>query len=113
MRSILQTDQDHEIDVLGVQKRYKEERNKRLRTEGNSQFVDISNSDQFQHMQDDPWVDASKIKDARTMFPHNRCEVLVLGASWGGLCYAVRMVQAGIRPEDIRIIDMAGGFGGT
>lgn len=36
-----------------------------------------------------------------------------LGAGFDGLLYAVRMVQAGIRPENIRIVDTAGGFGGT
>jgi cation diffusion facilitator CzcD-associated flavoprotein CzcO len=102
-----------EIDHLKVQKRYEEERDKRLRTDGDAQFVDISLSDKFQYFQNDPWVDASMIKDAQTMFPNNRCQILILGAGWGGLCYAVRMVQAGIRPEDIRIIDIAGGFGGT
>ncbi len=101
------------VDALQVEKHYGEERAKRLRDDGNDQFVDISLSDKFQHFQDDPWVDTAAIKDARTMFPDNRCQVLILGAGWGGLLYAVRMVEAGIRPEDLRIIDTAGGFGGT
>lgn len=116
MPSATQVDQDKQINVteaLKVQKRYEEERDKRLRSEGNSQFVDISLSDQFRYMQEDLWVDPATVKDARTMFPNNRCQVLVLGAGWGGLCYAVRMIQAGIRPENLRIVDMAGGFGGT
>ncbi|MCJ1331969.1 hypothetical protein MMC10_008661 [Thelotrema lepadinum] len=102
-----------EVDVLQVQKRYGEERAKRLRDEGNEQFVDISLRDKFQHFQEDPWVDPTTIKNARTMFPNNCCHVLILGAGFGGLLYAVRMVEAGIPPEDIRIVDSAGGFGGT
>lgn len=47
------------------------------------------------------------------MFPENRYQVLALGAGFGGLLHAVRMVQAGIRPENIRIVDTAGVFGGT
>jgi cation diffusion facilitator CzcD-associated flavoprotein CzcO len=47
------------------------------------------------------------------MFPNNRCQMLILGAGFGGLLYSVRMIEAGFRPEDIRIVDSAGGFGGT
>ncbi|KAF2250183.1 FAD/NAD(P)-binding domain-containing protein [Trematosphaeria pertusa] len=101
------------VDALQVGKRYGEERAKRLRDDGNDQFIDISLSDKFQSFLEDPWVDRAAVKDARSMFPSNRCQMLILGAGWGGLLYAVRMIEAGIRPEDIRIIDTAGGFGGT
>ena len=47
------------------------------------------------------------------MFPNDRCQILIIGAGLGGLQYAVRMVEAGVRPEDLRIVDPAGGFGGT
>ncbi|KAF4633957.1 hypothetical protein G7Y89_g4155 [Cudoniella acicularis] len=100
-------------DALQVEKRYGEERAKRLRDDGVEQFVDISLSDKFRHFEEDPWVDPAAVKDTRTMFPHNRCQMLILGGGFGGLLYAVRMIQAGIRPEDIRIVDPAGGFGGT
>jgi len=102
-----------EKDALSVQERYKEERSKRLKDEGNDQFIDISLSEKFQHFDNDPWVDNSSVKDAQKMFPDNRCELLILGAGFGGLLYAIRMVEAGISPENIRIIDTAGGFGGT
>ena len=101
------------VDALQVEKRYGEERAKRLRADANDQFIEISLSDKFRHFQEDPWVDRATVKDIGSMFPDNRCELLVLGGGWGGLLYAVRMVEAGIRPEDIRIIDTAGGFGGT
>jgi len=39
--------------------------------------------------------------------------MLILEAGFGGLLYAVRMIEAGVRPEDIRIVDSAGGFSGT
>jgi len=100
------------IEATEVEKRYGEEREKRLRDEGMAQFVDISLSEKYSHMQQDPWVDNAVIKDVKTMFPENRCQMLVLGAGWGGLLYAVRMIQAGIQPENIRIVDPAGGFGG-
>ena len=101
------------VDALQVEQRYGEERAKRLRDEGMGQFEDIPTSEKLQHFQEDPWVDQTGVKDAQAMFPNNHCEVLIVGAGWGGLLYAVRMIQAGVRPEDLRIIDPAGGFGGT
>ena len=101
------------VDTLQVEKRYGEERAKRLRDDTNDQFVEVHLSDKFKHFQEDPWVDSTAVKDIQVMFPENRCQMLILGAGWGGLLYAVQMVEAGIRPEDIRIIDTAGGFGGT
>lgn len=96
-----------------VQKRYEQERDKRLRDDGTAQYIDIFRSEKFRNMQEDLWVDASTIQDARTMFPKNRCPILILGAGLGGLLYAVRMIQKGVSPKDIRMVDIAGGFGGT
>jgi cation diffusion facilitator CzcD-associated flavoprotein CzcO len=101
------------VDALQIEKRYGEERAKRLRDDGDSQFVDISLSEKFHSFIEDPWVDAAAAKDAKTMFPGNRCQLLILGAGWGGLLYAIRMIQSGVLPQDIRIVDSAGGFGGT
>ena len=101
------------VDELQLEKRYGEERAKRLRDDGSSQYVDISISEKFASFLEDPWVDGANIKHAETMFPDNRCQLLILGAGWGGLLYAIRMVQAGLRPQDIRIVDSASGFGGT
>ncbi|KAF1970487.1 FAD/NAD(P)-binding domain-containing protein [Bimuria novae-zelandiae CBS 107.79] len=101
------------VDALQVQKRYGEERAKRLRDEGYSQFVDISLNEKFKSFIDDPCVDESVVKDAKAMFPDNRCQFLILGGGFGGLLYAIHMIKAGTRSEDIRIVDSAGGFGGT
>ncbi|CZR60107.1 related to monooxigenase [Phialocephala subalpina] len=108
--------QDEGVDgvyALQVEKRYGEERAKRLRPEGNEQYVDTSLSDKFRHFQEDPWAGTTAVKDVKSMFPDNRCQMLILGGGFGGLLYAVRMIEAGVRPEDLRIIDTAGGFGGT
>jgi cation diffusion facilitator CzcD-associated flavoprotein CzcO len=101
------------VDALQVEKRYGEERAKRLRDEGVEQFVDISLSEKFGKFGEDPWADETTVKDIMTQFPHNRTQVLILGGGFGGLLYAVRMIEAGIQPEDIRIVESGGGFGGT
>ncbi|KAJ6006028.1 hypothetical protein N7451_003972 [Penicillium sp. IBT 35674x] len=94
--------------------RYEEERKKRLREDGNAQFIEVSEFPQYEHFADDPWVDPTAVQPPlQEKFPDNRSEMLIIGAGWGGIQYAVRMVEAGILAEDIRIIDPAGGFGGT
>lgn len=40
-------------------------------------------------------------------------EVCIVGTGYGGLCAGARLVEAGIAPSDIRMIDKAGDVGGT
>ncbi|KAJ6154966.1 hypothetical protein N7485_013335 [Penicillium canescens] len=101
------------INMAEVKERYEQERQKRLRDDGNAQYIEIANSDDYGRFAEDPWVDPASIEPIEGKFPNDRIEMLIIGAGWGGLQYAVRMVEAGFRPEDIRIIDPAGGFGGT
>lgn len=101
------------VDEIQVEKRYGEERAKRLREDGPAQWIDISLDENFKRFQDDPWVDPDAVNDVKSMFPDGSCQLLIIGAGFGGLMYAVRMVQAGVHPEYIRIVDPAGGFGGT
>jgi hypothetical protein len=101
------------LDALQLQNRYASERAKRLRDDGNDQYHDMSLSSKFDSLIKDPWIEPASIKDAASMFPQNRCHMLILGAGLGGLLYAVRMIQAGVDAKDIRIVDTAGGFGGT
>ncbi|PSN69315.1 flavin-binding monooxygenase-like family protein [Corynespora cassiicola Philippines] len=102
-----------EVDALQVEKRYSEERAKRLRDDGIEQYVDVAFSEKFKSFLDDPFVDPAAAKDAKSSFPDNRGYFVILGAGWGGLMYAVRLVQSGVEPKDIRIVDPATGFGGT
>lgn len=99
---------------LTVQQKYIEERDKRRRPEGPTQFVRLSESERFKHLDDDPWVDHAAL-NAQEPILRNGDDVkfLVLGAGFGGLLFAVRLVQAGFSASDIRLVDDAGGFGGT
>ena len=103
------------VDASEAQKRYGEERAKRLRADAATQFIEASLSEKYKHFQKDPWIEeAARAKDVKTMFPDNRCEMLIVGAGFGGIQYATSMIeQAGISPKNLRIIDTAGGFGGT
>lgn len=97
-----------------IQQKYSEERGKRLRPEGTAQYIDLSRSDKFEHFQDDPWTDPNAPETGVPVLRDgSRCKFLILGAGFGGLVFAVRLMQAGFNVDDIRFVDSAGGFGGT
>ncbi|KAJ7802488.1 hypothetical protein B0H14DRAFT_3113609 [Mycena olivaceomarginata] len=79
---------------------YIEERNKRARANGLSQFVRLADSTQFNHLQDDPWVDHAADGDD--------IKFLVLGAGYGGLLFAVHLIEAGFSAADIRMAGWRG-----
>ncbi|MBN8848860.1 MAG: NAD(P)-binding protein, partial [Sphingomonas sp.] len=93
------------FDPEALRARYREERDKRLRTDANEQYVEMKGK--FAHYLDDPYIDA----------PINRAplsddkEVVVIGGGFGGLLAGARLRDAGI--DDIRIIEKGGEFGGT
>jgi hypothetical protein len=100
--------------AAAAMQKYIEERTKRLRSDGTSQYIDLSRSDKFKHFQDDPWVDPNAPEvGVPALTDGSSCKFLILGAGYGGLVFAIRLIQAGISVNDIRIVDSAGGFGGT
>ncbi|KAJ5752251.1 hypothetical protein N7520_009168 [Penicillium odoratum] len=103
----------NQTEIAQMKHRYEEERKKRLCDAGNAQFIEIAKSPQYRHFANDPWVDLATIEPLQIKFPEKRSEILIIGAGWGGIQNAVRMIQSGIPAEEIRIIDPAGGFGGT
>ncbi|KAK3081433.1 hypothetical protein LTS18_006706 [Coniosporium uncinatum] len=110
------TEQGGADHAAKIQQRYTEERDKRLnhRPQGTAQFIDLATSDKFRHFQDDIWADHEAL-DAQppALRDGEHCRFLIQGAGFGGLQFAVRLVEAGFPAADIRIVDKAGGFGGT
>lgn len=101
--------------MLQIQKRYGEERAKRLKPDGDSQYIDVTTSEQFkEHYIRDPWLslEQSTVESAQR-FGNSKCKALILGAGFGGLLHAVMLIEAGMDASDIRLVDTAGGFGGT
>ena len=94
------------IDVEALERKYREEREKRIRTDGREQYrvIDAQHSTAFL---DDPFAPDMPARAARNI----NVEVLLVGGGFGGLLSAVRLQQAGI--DDIAIIDRASDFGGT
>jgi hypothetical protein len=95
---------DLKFDPEEIKKRYAEERDKRLREDGNSQYKQFKG--QFGHYLTDPYVPRVERDPIEADI-----DFMVLGGGFGGLCLASRLVEAGI--TNIKIIDKAGDFGGT
>jgi cation diffusion facilitator CzcD-associated flavoprotein CzcO len=93
------------FDPDELRQKYREERDKRLREDGNQQYVNVD--DGFSHFLDDPYGDADFDRAPLT----DQVEVLVVGGGFGGLLAGARLRQSGV--EDFRIIDPASDFGGT
>ena len=87
-----------------IHARYRAERDKRLRPDGNTQYLQPTG--RFAHLLDDPWTDRTEREPVT-----EELEVVVIGAGFGGLATGARLVQAGV--SDIRLVDSAGGVGGT
>jgi cyclohexanone monooxygenase len=93
------------FDPDALREKYRAERDKRLRTEGNDQYVEVTGK--FAHFVDDPYVEPGFTRERLT----DEVDVVVIGGGFGGLLAGARFRQAGI--DDIRIIEAGGDFGGT
>ena len=93
------------FDPKALLAKYRTERDKRLRSAGNEQYVEIVGD--FAHYAEDPYV-----QPGFTRAPLNDdIDVVVIGGGFGGLLSAARLREAGVK--DIRVIEKGGDFGGT
>src|SRR5262245_41701340 len=93
------------FDPDALREKYRHERDKRLRPDGNDQYVEVTGK--FAHFVDDPYVEPGFIREPLT----DEIDVVIIGGGFGGLLAGARFRQAGI--DDIRIIEAGGDFGGT
>ena len=92
------------FDPNELRAKYRYERDKRLREEGNAQYQEVA--DEFASYTDDPyteWVERDPL--------HDEVQVAIIGGGFGGLLMGGRLREAGF--DDIRVIEKAGDFGGT
>jgi hypothetical protein len=97
--------------AMKIQQKYVEERAKRIREEGSAQYIDLSVSEKFKHFREDPWLDERS--ETMVLQDGDRSKYLILGGGLGGVLFGCKLVKAGIKPEDIRLVEVGGGFGGT
>lgn len=93
--------------------KYAEERNKRLRPEGTAQYINLADSD-LQKLVADPWVDYEALaRQAQPLQDGDSPKFLVVGAGINGITFAARLIETGFSAQDIVLVDIAGGYGGT
>ena len=92
------------FDPDALRDKYREERAKRVRTDGNGQYLEVK--DRFAHFVDDPYVESFE-REPLT----DDTDVVVIGGGFGGLLAGARLREAGV--QDIRVIEKGGDFGGT
>ena len=96
--------QNAAIDKERLRQKYLEERNKRLRPDGNDQYLRVAG--QLAHYLDDPYTPVTP-RDPKT----DHVTFAFIGGGFAGLATAARLSEAGIK--DVRIIEKGGDFGGT
>ena len=84
--------------------KYRDERNKRLRDDGNEQYIEATG--RFAHLLDDPYV--ARVEREPLL---DEVTVAIIGGGFSGLVTGARLKQAGV--TDIRIIEGGGDFGGA
>jgi cation diffusion facilitator CzcD-associated flavoprotein CzcO len=92
------------IDREALRARYRAERDKRLRPDGNSQYIEPTG--RFAHFLDDPYVEGVEREPL-----HDEVTVAIIGGGFAGLVTGARLVEAGV--TDVRIIEGGGDVGGA
>jgi len=96
---------DLDFDPQALREKYRSERDKRLRDDGESQYLEIA--DEFAHYaEDDPYVEDIE-RDPLDL----KLDVVIVGAGFSGLMTAARLKEKGI--DNFKVIESGGDFGGT
>jgi len=99
------SDRAASFDPDALRARYREEREKRLRSDGVGQYVEVAG--RFAHFVDDPYVAPGFTRAPLA----DEVDVALIGGGFGGLLAGARLKQAGV--QSVRIVEKGGDFGGT
>ena len=91
-------------DKEALRRRYREERDKRIRPDGNDQYIEIKGK--LSYYLEDPYT-PRKARDP----VNDHVTFAFIGGGFSGLVTGARLVEAGI--TDVRIVEKGGDFGGT
>jgi len=85
--------------------KYLAERDKRLRPDGNAQYVEVKA--EFSRYVEDPYVEPGLTRPP----VFDEVEFAIIGGGFGGLLMGARLREAGF--QSLRVVESAGDFGGT
>jgi len=105
-RNIVPTPEELGFDPVATREKYAAERAKRMRDDGNDQYLEVT-GEFARYNEADPYVEPGFTRPSI----REELDVVVVGGGFGGLMIAARLQQAGI--TDLRVLDKAGDFGGT
>ena len=97
---------DLDFDPEALRARYRAERDKRLRTDGEDQYIEAA-AEFANYADEDPYVDTPLEREPLDV----HVKVAVIGAGFSGLMTAARLKERGI--TDFRVIEAGADFGGT
>jgi cation diffusion facilitator CzcD-associated flavoprotein CzcO len=95
-----------EIDIPATKEKYRQERDKRMRREGQEQYApheDHLTHDTYEHDPFTPVVPRDALNED--------VDVAILGGGWTGILAAYHLTKQGV--TNFRVIDHAGNYGGT
>ena len=97
---------DLDFDPEALRERYRAERERRIRDDGEDQYIEAAS--EFAHYaHDDPYADPDFDRELLDI----EIDVAVIGAGFSGLMAGARLKERGV--TNFRIIDSGGDFGGT
>ncbi|MEZ5552292.1 MAG: NAD(P)/FAD-dependent oxidoreductase [Pseudomonadales bacterium] len=97
---------DLDFDPTELRNRYRRERDKRLRSDGESQYLEAAS--EFAHYaDDDPYVEPGFEREPLDL----EVDAVIIGGGFSGLMAAARLKERGI--TNFRLIEAGGDFGGT
>jgi cyclohexanone monooxygenase len=95
-----------DFDPDALREKYAAERAKRLRADGEAQYIEVGGAFS-RFVEDDPYADPNF-----TRAPiEDEIEIVIVGGGFSGLLAGARLREAGL--DDFRIIEAGGDFGGT
>jgi cyclohexanone monooxygenase len=99
-------DPDIDFDPDALREKYRRERDKRVRTDGEDQYIELSGKF-ARYAEEDPYADPAFTRPPLS----EELEIAVIGGGFSGLLAGARLREAGL--DDFRIIEAGGDFGGT
>src|ERR1700679_1071516 len=91
--------------IAEMEERYRVERDKRLRSDGNAQFREMTG--ELAHFSDDPYANPNFTRNP----VHKDVDVLIIGGGLSGIVTGAELRKQGI--DNILLLEKAGDFGGT